>query len=576
MTNFEDHWTQVLQSAEDAGDILASIREEAINHYLAKHFQLDNPKYSVSRVVLAKVDDQGVSKDLPVTITVQAKSSMVVDFTPFAAGAGSTIGGRWTELQPPEAPPSLSDGNVRISVQEIAFSLEWPSVYEQGKSYSWKPSPIRFEAEAYIRLSTIDEPVDESRHILQLQLVRARFARPQRALIERELNELIGRLPAEDRAIVIRHAVDKFDELLVIALNTAAVEVAPRFAASIEIPVPVVAQKRLIPRALLISDNVATVSFGLSEMHLRANAEAFVESSIAEVKLALEEDIASAGGLRSLVVKEGQNTNWDSVSELRALEIRGVEEIAAKLTRTAEIAARQQEKCAVDILAADVQAMSVGAAVVRDGVGIAFNEYLLDSIAATFPRSSPEQCTAWIDLAAVRGRACYWARIFDADLSIGQAAGKLKVAGTVDVDIGGSLEGCVRKFWDCSWRWACEELRMAIKGRPGIELTLLQSKFIAMSATIIGQLTLETNLPFPFNKVAEAIGSLVWAGVKAILNAFLRHVQIVLVPPVLVIPKQSTAIALSDFAPRYFPYIGGTDSKKRFAAFSVGVTAQSS
>ena len=117
---------------------------------------------------------------------------------------------------------------------------------------------------------------------------------------------------------------------------------------------------------------------------------------------------------------------------------------------------------------------------------------------------------------------------------------------------------------------------MAIKGRPGIELTLLQSKFIAMSATIIGQLTLETNLPFPFNKVAEAIGSLVWAGVKAILNAFLRHVQIVLVPPVLVIPKQSTAIALSDFAPRYFPYIGGTDSKKRFAAFSVGVTAQSS
>ncbi len=47
MTSFKDHWRQLLRSSPDS-DILASIRETTINEYLAKHFKLDNSKYSVS------------------------------------------------------------------------------------------------------------------------------------------------------------------------------------------------------------------------------------------------------------------------------------------------------------------------------------------------------------------------------------------------------------------------------------------------------------------------------------------------------------------------------------------------
>jgi hypothetical protein len=575
VSTFEDHWQKILVSSGDAGDIFASIREEAINHYLAKHFQLDRAKYSIKRALVCKVDDNGTTRDLPVTITVSAKSPLIVNFDPFTERSGAPIKGNWTELGAPEPSPNLNQGNIQVRVDQVAFSVEWPSVYTPGQKYVWSPSPILFEAEAYIQLTTINEPDDESRHFLNLQLIKARFDRPERVILEQELDNLITHLPPADAAIVVKHAVDKFDELLVIALNTAAVELAPRFAANLEIPVPVIAKKCLVPRSLLVSDNIATVSLGLAEEHLRAMADQALSRALTEVDLALQEDIAAAGGLRNLVVKDGAQVNWEDLEALRKLEILSADDIASKLVRTREVASRQETRAHSDIQRSESRAAAVGITVanVKDGVGIALNEYLLNSLAATFARSSPVHCTDWLPLGAVRGRVCYWTRIYDADVSVGENAGNLLVGGSVGVDVGGSVEGCVRKFWDCSWKWACAELRMAIVGRPGIELSLLQSKYIAFSAKIIGNLTLETNLPFPFDKVVEAVGSLVWEGVKAVLNVFLGQIQIVLVPPRLEIPKQTTAIVLSDFKPRYFAYLGGPDSKKRFAAYSVGLAA---
>ncbi|MEZ6030990.1 MAG: hypothetical protein R3C46_14755 [Hyphomonadaceae bacterium] len=573
MIKFEDHWRKLLGAAQDNGDIIASIREEAINHYLEKHFDLDKPKYSVIRTIVGKIADAtGAVRDVPITMTVSAKSPLIMDFAPIKSAA--SVSGNWTDVPSPEATPNLSQGNIGVRTDKVQFQLEWKSVYSPGQTFSWKPSPVLFEAEGYVELITIEEPTEESRHALKLQVLRARFDRPSVSVVEKELQDLIAKLPAADAAIVKKHAVEKFDELLVVALNTAAIEVAPRFAASVEIPVTVVAQKRLTPRALLVSDNIVTVSFGLAEDQLRMEADAALKRAQVEIMSALEEDIEAAGGLRNLVVDQPDRVAWDDLEALRKVVILPPDEVAVRLTRTQGASRRYGERAQREIQIADTAAKgNPTKATVNDGVGIALNEYLLDSIAATFARSSPKECTAWLDLVGVRGRACYWARLYDPDVDVDQSGGTLVVGGKVSVDVGGSLEGCVRKFWDCSWKWACSEIRMAVVGRPQIDLSLLQNKYIAFSARIRGALQLETNLPFPFDKIAAAVSRLVWEAIKAVLNVFLAQIQIVLVPPKFEIPKQETGMALSNFAPSYFVYNGGGAPKERYAAYSVGLTA---
>jgi hypothetical protein len=91
-----------------------------------------------------------------------------------------------------------------------------------------------------------------------------------------------------------------------------------------------------------------------------------------------------------------------------------------------------------------------------------------------------------------------------------------------------------------------DQLRMAVTGRPQVDLALLHNKYIAFSARIKGTLQLETNLPFPFDKIVAAVSRLVWEAIKAVLNVFLAQIQIVLVlvPPRFESPKQETGIAL--------------------------------
>jgi len=571
MVAFNTHWTKLLASTTDGGDILASIREAAINHYLEKHFAGDKAKYSVIKSMVGKVDVGGTTKDVPIKLVVSAKTPLIVDFAPLAGAP--TIGGAWNAVDVPDATPNLSQGNVRIRVDQVAFSVEWQSVFQPGVKFTWSPSPILFEAEARIDLRTIAEPVEEARHVLHLQPVHVRFARPSRAILEKELDDLVKRLPPADAAIVVKHAIDKFDELLVLALNTAAVELAPRFATSIEIPVPVVAQQRIVPRALLISDDIATVSLGLDDNRLRQDAGKALARAATEVSLALEEDIEAAGGFRALVCRDVMAVDWDSIDSIRDVEILPEAEISAKLKKTHEVSSRQSARAAREI--GYWEGRSTGApaaAAVADGVGVAINEYFLDSVAATFAQSSSD-CTDCLNLQAVRGRACYWLRLYDADISIGDSGGVLVVGGAVGVDIGGKLEACVRKFWDCSWKWVCEELRMAVKGRPGVDITLIANKYVAFSAKITGRLQLETNLPFPFDKIISAMSAIVWEGVKAILNAFLTHIQIVIVPPRIDIPQQKTGISLSNFTPAFYSYGAGKDSKDRYASYGVGITA---
>lgn len=118
-----------------------------------------------------------------------------------------------------------------------------------------------------------------------------------------------------------------------------------------------------------------------------------------------------------------------------------------------------------------------------------------------------------------------------------------------------------------------DQLRMAVTGRPQVDLALLHNKYIALSARIKGTLQLETNLPFPFDKIVAAVSRLVWEAIKAVLNVFLAQIQIVLVPPRFESPKQETGIALNNIAPSYFAYDGGGTPKERYAAYSVGLTA---
>src|SRR5262249_23019795 len=138
-----------------------------------------------------------------------------------------------------------------------------------------------------------------------------------------------------------------------------------------------------------------------------------------------------------------------------------------------------------------------------------------------------------------------------------------------------------RKFWDCSWRWDCSDLSMAVKGRPGIRLDLSQGDGVRVNARIYGSLVLETNLPWPFNEIIRAFSGIIWEVVKAIINSVLPHITVEIVPPRVSLPDQKTGLSLSGFTPfemlrdAHVP-IEFRREKVVFLGIAVGVTATES
>lgn len=168
---------------------------------------------------------------------------------------------------------------------------------------------------------------------------------------------------------------------------------------------------------------------------------------------------------------------------------------------------------------------------------------------------------------------CYWSKFKDPDVHI-QNSGIL--VGSVNIDVGGAIEACVKKFYDCSWEWKCSKLSLAVKGRPKIKLKLKKSKGVSLLAQLDGRLYLDTNLPWPFNKIVSGLSGVVWSFLKGFINILLVALSFVVIKPEFSLPNQLTKIKLRDFTPFYFerPKVAGNiDSKKRFIGYKGGLIA---
>lgn len=97
-------WTNALSQASTLPvDFIGSLREEAINHILSKHFQYDNNRYTF---VMNKTFNAG-GQDRTFTITLKANDQIRIDLPPYTTTTQQPeltklfSSGSWAELEQP-------------------------------------------------------------------------------------------------------------------------------------------------------------------------------------------------------------------------------------------------------------------------------------------------------------------------------------------------------------------------------------------------------------------------------------------------------------------------------------------
>ena len=181
--------------------------------------------------------------------------------------------------------------------------------------------------------------------------------------------------------------------------------------------------------------------------------------------------------------------------------------------------------------------------------GVAINEYILDSLIRAIdlePRK--ERCTKWVNVRLIKGRGCYWTELKNPDMSISGDATRASISGSIYLDTGAKIEACVKRLIDCSWRWSCGEIGLGLKGRGKISFKLnTTSAGVAITAKIDKLPKFDTKLPFPFDKIINAVLNLMLKGIQLIVNLALSMVQLKLVRAVYKLPDQNTLVVASAF-----------------------------
>jgi hypothetical protein len=574
-------WTDALNSHPDLPvDLIGSLREEAINHILAKHFQFDNDRYTY---VMQKTFTVG-GKDRTFKITIRADAPIVVDLPPFSLTAADSgmvkrfASGGWVELEPPPrsskltAPPlpetRLRRGrktgatpNIRVFCKSISFVFEWPKLDGSG-TWTFLPTPLTVVGEAVMELNlTQDGP------ILHLQLLQVKFDPVQFAKIRKQVSRMAKELHREE-VLAPSDCEEKFNDLLVIALNIFGTTYAPKLVYDINLPVPVVAKLAVSPTLLELGDKIITLGLTANRTALTSRNAVLVQSTLAAYEALLRQDIEDAGSFERIVVKERRVSS--GILKREEVIFRNASEIKVKLPRSTAFIEDLQKK--VQETRAR-RPRGVRSPAVPDGFAVGANQDVLTRFATSAMPSPVNKCTDWVTvLDVVKGRICWWVHIFNPVVTITGTT----VSGQVSIDIGGEIDACVRKFWDCSWSWDCGNVSLALQGSPGIQLNLQTGAGISFYAQVMaGGLGLVTNLPWPFNKVVEYFSQIIIAAIIAVLNSVASLIKIDILLPEFTLPKQNTKLQFSDVSPFAFSRQGGqfTPAQKTFIGFDVGVTA---
>lgn len=575
--NFPAVWNKVFALPEaDPADVVASLTEDAINAYLKAHFATDRDKY---KYVTTQQFQTATGAVRTFEVSVDARQEITVTLPPLsAAESAASVGSYWSAVEAPDQGPSLhaprapGDPNIRVKIPRVALSISWDKLDGTGK-WTWTPSEIAAEGECYVSLQTRKLVAgdgtandNETPHYLRLVPTSISFSKTNRYQLSAQFQAFVDHLPPADKQLVMNEAVDKFDDLLVIAMNVVAAKMGPQMVQNIEIPSPVFLKHKVIPSALLLGDKQVSIAFSLDRAALLAENAATLEVELSRLELAIRDDLAEYGGFAGLAVKSAQPLQ----GRVEDIQMYTTDEIVKRMRRTsAVVAALQQQNESRWRSLTTASSAAASRSPVAGAMAIGITESILNGLARDALPAPQQQCSDWLSLGLVRGRVCYWARVFDPHVTVNNVT----VSGNVGVDAGGAIEACIRKFWNCSWSWDCGNLSLGVDGRPGISLELRPQNGIAFVGQITGGFHVTTNLPFPFNKVIEAVSGAIVSFFLWVVNLFLRNLMIVIVLPAITVPNQKTKLYLSGFTPFSYLRPGSSDGHHKFIAYSVDMDA---
>lgn len=421
-----------------------------------------------------------------------------------------------------------------------------------------KPISVFAEAFAILKQDGTDYFLSITPTNVRIDIAKQQFVIDK--LSEGEVNKIIN------KPSLLDECQDKFSDLIVIAMNVVATEQTPKLVRNIKIPVPVVLDKPVYPSLLSIFDNCLNVGASINKTKIDEDQKSFVDKELNRFKASLEKDIEAAGGMNELFFE-----NSTTVSDPHKLVVRSPKEIEKRFSESNSYLKNLGIRMNSDPIAPTSQSVSV----VKDAYAIGVNEYLFDTIVSSLIPGPKQECTGWLDIAALRGRACYWVRLQNSKVTVNSNPPGL--TGSLNVDVGGGIDACVRKFWDCSWSWACSTIGLAIKGRPSVTLELIKSNGVRILAQMGGNLYIDTGLPFPFNKVIEAVSSIIFKFVMAFVNVILGILSFYVIKPDIKFPEQRTKLKLRDFDSFFYlrkDQQGLIESKRKFIGFTGGVVAE--
>jgi hypothetical protein len=568
---FQTRWNKLFADKNSSGvDVIASFGEDFLSDFLRAHFVANPDQYKIR--LERDFNDHNTPRKFTVELNVTAP--LRVYLPPFSssqiprkAHRAFGDGKGWVRLPVTSVQGAIiakdsndQPANIRV-VADANIRLRWPKLGAPGE---WVfpedgPLPLNCLIEGFVELKFGPTSPEHPEHLqyLQVHVRQIKFEPSNRAASLAAWSKFVKKISRrETRAIQTANDEQKFKDLLIIAMNVAATEYAPKLVEVIPLPSPVIQKRKLYPALFDLGDKLATIGFSLDVPTYIAEVHESVKHNIARFNALFREDLDAMGGIEGFAkLQVGRRPS----------------ELAKFFPKSSAYVQGLQSVAAIRRIRSSRAAASTA------NLAMAVNEFLLDALAANALPTPTNACTDWWSAVVVRGRICHWMRLYGANVQIRPAANAVQLTGSVGVDIGGAVEGCVRNPLPCTgFKWECAHLSLSVVGTPSIALKLVQSSdSIAFAAQLGGRLTLATNLPFPFNKVVEAIGDVVWLFLKGIINAVIAEITFNIVPPKIDLGSLNVSIQFANLDPTYYerqniwsPGDNYPDSRRRFLACS--------
>jgi hypothetical protein len=549
---FQTRWTKIFANKKtSAVDIVASFDESFLNDFLSVHFEANADQYKIH--LERDFNDHNTPRKFVIDLNVT--SPLKVFLPPFPSTASSNgidrdfnDHKRWIRLPITTIKSGVigmddnqQPANVRVTVP-VTVRLQWPKLDAPG---DWifpeeGPLPLNCLAEAFMELKSgpVNPDKPEILQYLQLTVRQIKFAEgSERAAKLAYQNFFLAKLVRSKQAQSKTLTTDeqKFKDLLIIAMNVAATEYAPKIIQTLPLPTPVFQRRKLYPALFDLGEKLATLGFSLDVPAYVQEVRERIVVNIATFERLLEVDLDAVGGLMGLeeVRRKRPTAKIEqllprSTGYIETLKKRAVTKGSpkAKYPRTAQNAA------------------------------IGVDEFILNVLVSAALPPPKDSCTGWCDLVVVRGRICYWVRLYGANVTVsGDASGAVHLGGSINVNVGGVIEACVRNPLPCTgFRWECRDpLSLSVEGVPGVELSLRSgSSSIKFSAKLTGDLYLSTKLPWPFDKVIKELTEIVSRAVIGIINIILEGIEFDMVPPEIDLSSLNMKLRFENFSPSYY------------------------